>query len=129
MRRDVTNAELEVLKALWDTGGATIRELTDRLYPDGRTSHYATVQKLLDRLHGKGCVARSPQGRANVYSARVNRPELIAHRLRETADKLCEGSLAPLLTQLVETRDLDPDELSALKNLVDRLEPRPEKEG
>ena len=49
-RPDVPDAELAVLKALWDQGEATIREIADRLYPGGETSHYATVQKLLDRL-------------------------------------------------------------------------------
>ena len=41
-RRNVTDAELEVLKLLWDRGPSTIRQLTDRLYPDGGTAHYAT---------------------------------------------------------------------------------------
>ena len=47
-RTDVTDAELAVLKELWAEGPSTIRKLADRLYPGGTTSHYATVQKLLD---------------------------------------------------------------------------------
>ena len=60
--QDVTDAELAVLQVLWEQGPATIRQLTDRLYPEGKTSHYATVQKLLERLQAKGCVSRDRGG-------------------------------------------------------------------
>jgi len=119
--RDVTDAELEVLRALWDDGEATIRALADRLYPGGGTSEYATVQKLLERLEDKGHVARRAEGRSNVFSARVKREELVARRLRDTAEKLCDGSLTPLLTHLVSAGRLSQDELVELRRMVDRL--------
>jgi predicted transcriptional regulator len=119
--RDVTDAELEVLRALWDDGEATIRALADRLYPGGGTSEYATVQKLLERLEDKGHVARRAEGRSNVFSARVKREELVARRLRDTAEKLCDGSLTPLLTHLVSAGRLSQDELLELRRMVDRL--------
>jgi BlaI family transcriptional regulator, penicillinase repressor len=119
--RDVTDAELEVLRALWDDGEATIRALADRLYPGGGTSEYATVQKLLERLEDKGHVAHRAEGRSNVYRPRVGREELVARRLRDTAEKLCDGSLTPLLTHLVSAGRLSPDELHELRRMVDRL--------
>ena len=118
----VTDAELTVMKALWERGTSTIRELTSDLYPGGGASHYATVQKLLDRLEAKSCVRHRPRGRVNVYTASRARQDLIAHRLRETADKLCEGSLTPLLTQLVGSARLSKDQLAELRKLVDRME-------
>ena len=119
--RDVTDAELEVLRALWDDGEATIRALADRLYPGGGTSEYATVQKLLERLEDKDHVDHRPEGRQNVYRARVRREDLVARRLRDTAEKLCDGSLTPLLTHLVSAGRLSPDEIVELRRLVDRL--------
>lgn len=118
---DVTEAELAVLKALWRRGSATIRELTGELYPAGGTAHYATVQKLLERLDGKGHVSRERRGRAHVYRARVGRGELISRRLQATADSLCEGSLTPLLTHLVGAARLTPEDVSALRELVDGI--------
>lgn len=118
--RDVTDAELDVLRALWDIGPATIRALTDRLYPSGGTSEYATVQKLLERLEGKGHVARTAEGRQNVYRATVEREELVARRLRDTAEELCDGSLTPLITQLVSAGKLSREELRELRRMVDR---------
>jgi predicted transcriptional regulator len=119
--QDVTDAEREVLRALWDHGPAPIRALADRLYPGGGTSEYATVQKLLERLEDKGHVARKAEGRQHVFSARMRREDLVARRLRETAEQLCDGSLTPLLTHLVTTARLSREELRELRRLVDRL--------
>jgi len=121
----ITDAELQVLKTLWDEGPATIRHLADRLYPGGQTAHYATVQKLLERLEAKGCVRRSRRERVNVFSATVDRRTLIARRLKRTADQLCAGSLTPLLTQLAGTARLSRRELAELRELIDRLARRP----
>ena len=119
-RTSVTDAELQVLKTLWELETATIRQLTDRLYPAGGTSHYATVQKLLERLESKSYVRRRQRDRVNVFKAMVDRSALIAGRLRETADRLCDGSLTPVLTQLVSSAALSTGELEALRELVER---------
>jgi predicted transcriptional regulator len=115
----VTDAELEVLRALWQGGPLAIRQLVDAVYPRGGTSEYATVQKLLERLEDKGYVSRSRDGRRFLFAAQVGRDELVARRLRSTADQLCEGSLTPLLTHLVSAGDLTQDELEHLRRLVE----------
>jgi BlaI family penicillinase repressor len=122
VRKSVPDAELAVLRVLWKTGEATIREIADRLYPGGTTSHYATVQKLLQRLRERGFVERREGGRAHVFTALVARDELIRRRLRDAADKLCEGSLTPLLTQLVKAQSWDAAEIRELRELVERLD-------
>jgi len=121
-KHDVTDAELAVLKELWALGASTIRELTDRLYPGGATAHYATVQKLLERLESKRCVKRRGRGRANEYRATVQVGDLIDHTLRGAAARLCDGSLAPLLTHLVNATRQDPEQVEELKRLVQRLD-------
>ncbi|MBV9122830.1 MAG: BlaI/MecI/CopY family transcriptional regulator, partial [Planctomycetes bacterium] len=52
--RDVTDTELAILEVLWERGQATRRQLMDALYPGGGPAQYATIQKLLERLEGKG---------------------------------------------------------------------------
>jgi predicted transcriptional regulator len=121
-RPDVTDAELAVLKELWSLGPSTIRELVDRLYPGGTTAHYATVQKLLERLERKRCVKRRGRGRANEYRAAVEVGDLIDHTLRGAAARLCDGSLTPLLTHLATASRLKTDEVEELKRLVRRLD-------
>src|SRR5207253_2491412 len=102
--QDVTDAELAVLNVLWDGGPATIRQITDALYPQGGVSKYATVQKLLERLESDGYVLRDRTASVHVFAAAVSRDELIGRRLRSLADKLCGGSLTPLLSQLLQAR-------------------------
>jgi BlaI family penicillinase repressor len=120
--KDVTDAELAVLQVLWDGGPATIRQMTDVLYPRGGVSKYATVQKLLDRLEAAGYVRRDRAGAVNVFAAAVGRDDLIGRRLRSLADKLCGGSLTPLLSQLIQSRPLSAEERRSLRTLIDELD-------
>jgi BlaI family penicillinase repressor len=120
---DVPDAELAVLRALWDKGPATIRQLTDALYPGGNEAHYATVQKLLDRLEAKGCIARDTTARAHSFRATVDRQDLIGRQLQTVAEKLCEGSMTPLLTHLVRAKRLKQTEWEELRKLIDELAP------
>lgn len=119
---DVTTAELAVLERLWAAGSATIREITDSLYPGGTQAQYATVQKLLERLAAKGWVAREKADRVHRYRPRADREALIGRRLRDTAEQLCEGSLTPLLTHLVRAGSLTADEIDDLRRLVEGLD-------
>jgi predicted transcriptional regulator len=125
LRADATDAELAVLKTLWATGASTIRDLADELYPGGSAAHYATVQKLLERLEAKGCVERQAVGRAHTFRATVDVDQLIEHRLRDTAAKLCDGSLTPLLTHLVRASRLSETELDELQRLIGDAEDPP----
>ena len=124
MIHDVTDAELAVLRVLWEQGSATIRQLTGRLYPSGTDAQYATVQKLLERLEGKGHVARDRGGHAHLFAARTGRDALVGHRLRATAEKLCGGLMGPLLTHLVRAEELSLHERQELRALIDDLDRR-----
>jgi predicted transcriptional regulator len=127
--QDVTDAELAILEVLWDQEPATIRQLTDRLYPDGGSAHYATVQKLLERLEAKGFVSRHRQPNAHTFAAGVDRDELIGRRLQATAERLCGGSWTPLLMHLVKARKLSARERQELRNLIDELDQKSKSKG
>lgn len=125
--QDVTETELSLLQLLWDGGSATIRRLTDVLYPGGGTAQYATVQKLLERLEAKGCVRRERTPPAHTFTALIGRDDLIGQRLQDMAEKLCGGSLTPLLTHLVRTKQLTARERQELRNLIDELDSKGKK--
>jgi predicted transcriptional regulator len=120
--QDLPDAELSVLQTLWERGPSTIRQLTDALYPSGTEAHYATVQKLLERLESKGCVSRDRSSWAHVFRAILDRDELIGRRLQAVAEKLCGGSLTPLLTNLVRSKRLTPRERREIRKLMDELD-------
>ncbi|NQT12023.1 MAG: BlaI/MecI/CopY family transcriptional regulator [Planctomycetes bacterium] len=117
--RDATQAEQTVLEALWDLETATIRQLTDRLYPNGTASNFSSVQKLLERLEAKGFVRRERTGSVHVFHALVDRQELVGRRLKAVAESLCDGSLTALVEHLIEAHDLTPDDRRSLQELID----------
>jgi predicted transcriptional regulator len=116
--QDITESELAVLRILWDREWATIRQLTDILYPQGEAAQYATVQKLLDRMEAKGCVRRDRTMFVHVFQPVLDRDELIGRRLRSLAEMLCDGSLTPLLTHLARANDLTVDDRLALRAII-----------
>lgn len=120
--QDVTEAELAILQALWERGPATIRHLAETVYGDASASAYATVQKLLERLEAKECVTRDRTGNVHAFRASLDREQLIGRRLRAVADSLCGGSIAPLLTHLVERESLTDKERKELRALINKLD-------
>lgn len=117
---EVSNAELRVLQSLWDHGPSTIRQLTERLYAAVTAAHYATVQKLLERLEKDEYAARDRSDTPHVFRAAVTRDGYIGGRLRVMAEKLCGGSLTPLLTHLIKTEALSAKERSELRRLLEK---------
>lgn len=116
----LTDAEFAVLEPLWHSGPQTIRQLTATLYPQQSVSDYATVQKLLERLEVKRCVRRDRSRAAHVFRAAVEREELIDDELQKIADRLCDGSLVPVLHQLVARTRLSREERQRLRKLLDQ---------
>ena len=120
--QDVTEAELALMRRLWDAKRASIRQLTDALYPGGGPAQYATVQKQLERLEAKGMVRRDRSLFVHVFEPAVDRDALIGRRLRSLAEKLCGGSLVPILSHLARTKSLSAAERKALRELIEEGE-------
>lgn len=120
IRPDLSEAEREVLKALWEHGPGTVRQLNDVLNRRGRSWAYTTVSTLLQRLQAKGCVASDTSGLAHVFRAAASREELLDLRLKELADELCEGASAPLVLALVQGGRFTPEEIARFRRLLDQ---------
>jgi len=116
----LTDAEFAVLEPLWRQGPQTIRQLTAALYPEQSVSDYATVQKLLERLEAKRCVRRDRSQAAHVFRTAIEREALIDGQLQEIADRLCDGSLVPVLNQLVRRTRLSAKDREQLRKLLDQ---------
>jgi predicted transcriptional regulator len=76
----------------------------------------------LERLEAKGFVHRDRSSWPHVFAAALDREGLIGLRLRAMAEKLCGGSLTPLLTHLVQAERLSSEERQALRARLDELE-------
>lgn len=121
-RPDISAAEMDVLKTLWDQGLATVRDLEEALRRRGRRWAYTTVQTLLLRLQTKGYVGSDKSGAAHVYKAVVSRDRLLRQRLKQLANELCEGTTSPLVQALVEGQRFSPEEIEEFRRLLDQLE-------
>ena len=127
--KSISETELEVLKALWLDGPMTVRELLGVLHGQGRSWAYTTAQTLLNRLLEKGYVKTktTKRGRAHVFEPTVSRDELLVQELGELADRVCEGTAAPLVHCLVQGKRLTTEEIGEFRRLLDDLEAVPPK--
>jgi BlaI family transcriptional regulator, penicillinase repressor len=115
----LSEAEREVLRALWDHGPGAIREIRSMLTDRGRNWAYTTVATLLQRLQVKHYVASDSSILPHVYHATVSREELLDRRLKDAAAELCDGQAAPLLLALVQANRFSPEELARFRHLLD----------
>jgi len=121
-QHDLGSAELEVLKALWEVGPTTVREVLNHLHLHGRRVAYTTVQTLLTRLEQKRYVASDKSDLAHVFRARVSRERVTRSRLKTLLTQLYDGAAGPLVLQLMRTERLTPDEIEELQKLIERLD-------
>jgi predicted transcriptional regulator len=118
-RPGLSESERAVLKALWDHGPGTVREINELLETRGRQWAYTTAATLLQRLVAKGYAIGDATVMPHVYRAIVSRDDLLDSRLRDAADELCDGQSAPLVLALVKGGRLSTDELARLRRLLD----------
>src|SRR6266566_4566876 len=82
-----TEAELELMDILWDSGACTVQGIVDRL-PPSRPLAYTTVQTVLNVLHRKGGVRRKLRDRAYHYEAAISRFDAASTALGDLVHKL-----------------------------------------
>jgi predicted transcriptional regulator len=116
----LANAELALMELLWEEDGPlTARALRERLYPDASKAQHGTVQRLLQRLEEKGLVSRDRELGVNLFAAEVGRQEYAGSQLETLAERLTGGSLAPLITHLLDEKKLSPKEIARLRKLLE----------
>ncbi|MFM7116089.1 MAG: BlaI/MecI/CopY family transcriptional regulator, partial [Planctomycetota bacterium] len=113
----LANAELSLMELLWDHARLTARQIQDRLYGESDRSQHGTVQRLLQRLEDKGFVRRERGEGAQEFIPLMTREDYASSQLESLAERLTGGSIAPLLTHLIEQKRLSKAELRRLRDL------------
>lgn len=119
---DLGDAELGVLKVLWDHGPATVREVLTHLHDQGRHVAYTTAQTLLTRLEHKQFVRSNKSDFAYVYRARVTRDRVTRSRLDTLVKQLYDGAVGPLVLQLIRSERFTAEEVDELQQLIEDLD-------
>jgi|SRR3954447_25424102 BlaI family penicillinase repressor len=114
-----TEAELELLRILWETEPATVRDIYDRLN-EKRASGYTTVLKMLQIMTAKGLVVRDEANRAHVYRAAMSQDAMQSRMLRDLSMRLFSGSAAQLALHALAMEPASQNELDEIRALIER---------
>src|SRR6188472_1028456 len=113
-----TDAELAILRILWDRGPSTVRQVHDRLAYE-RQAAYTTALKLLQIMTEKGLVERDERDRTHVYRARLSEETTQRQLVRDLLDRAFGGSATKLVMQALATKRASADELKTIRNAID----------
>ena len=118
-----TDAELAILRVLWDRGPSTVREVHEALR-SSQSSGYTSVLKLLQIMTDKGLVVRDETNRAHVYGPKLSEQRTQLQLLSDLVDRAFAGSSAKLVLQALSGRRATREELRDIRALLDQLEER-----
>lgn len=120
-RRRPTEAELGILRVLWEGGPRSVRDI-QRILNESRPTGYTTVLKLMQIMTEKGLVERDESQRPQIYRARYSQEHTQRQLLRDLLDRAFGGSVKELVLQALATKRSTPEELEAIEKLLDRFE-------
>jgi predicted transcriptional regulator len=113
-----TDAELAILRILWDRGPSTVRQVHDVLGLE-RQAAYTTALKLLQIMTEKGLVERDERDRSHIYRARLSEETTQRQLVRDLVDRAFGGSASKLVMQALATRRASPEELRDIRKAID----------
>lgn len=128
-RLPMSDAELEVLKILWDWGPLPVRDVLAKLSGLGQEWSRSTVITLLQRLEKKGYVQSDKSQFAFVFRAVVSREDEMRARMNVLASELCEGEPLPLMLAFTQQHRFSAEELARFRKMIDAIEPQEKKRG
>ncbi len=117
----LTPAELGVIKVLWKQGELSAREVHDRLAA-AQGWAYSTTRTTLERMVGKGLLAKRPFHGLHLYEPKVSRAAGLARLVQDFARQALEGSHVPVVSLFAESGTLSGDEIAELRALLDEYE-------
>ena len=113
-----TDAELAILRILWDRGPSTVRQVHEILGRE-RPAAYTTALKLLQIMIEKGLVERDERDRTHVYRARLSEETTQRQLVRDLVDRAFGGSSMKLVMQALATRRASAEELRDIRKAID----------
>ncbi len=113
----LTEAEWQIMKALWEKHPATAREVMDRL-PAGVKWAYTTIKTMLTRLVEKRAVSEAKQGNISLYDPLISQRKARLSAFRSLLETAFDGAMGPLVHFLVEEEQLTPKQKKELARLA-----------
>jgi predicted transcriptional regulator len=120
MAEKISDAEFEVLDALWEAAPAAASDIANRLKRRKDWSAQ-TVKTLLARLVEKGAVAHAPDGRRYLYRPVLSKDAYARDAARSFVDRLFDGRAAPLVANLAGSGRLTKEDIAELEAILKEL--------
>lgn len=117
-----TDAELQILRVLWQRGASTVREV-QQLLNETKPTGYTTVLKMLQIMTEKGLVRRDEKQRAHVYEARLAQHQTQRQMVTDLLNRVFDGSASNLLLHALASKEsASREELTQIREILDELE-------
>ncbi len=116
-----TDAELAILRVLWERGSSTVRDVHEELNSN-RPTGYTTALKLLQIMTKKGLVNRDETHRTHIYQAALTEAQTQKQLVSDLLDRAFGGSAQKLVMQALATKKTSPEELAQIRRLLKELE-------
>jgi len=113
----LTEAEWQIMKALWEKHPATAREIMERL-PAGVKWAYTTIKTMLTRLVEKQVVSEAKQGNTSLYDPLISQRKARLSAFRALLETAFDGAMGPLVHFLVEEEQLSPKQKRELAKIM-----------
>ena len=121
MTKRISEAELDVMEALWGHADAlTATEVAERV-PQERGWSLPTVKTMLSRLVAKDAVRHRQDGRRYLYSPAIERADYVGGESQRMVERLFGGKLSPLVAHLADSDALDADDVAEIEKLLKAL--------
>lgn len=117
----LSEREWTVLSALWESGGAALGNLVDRLYPETGWSRN-TVLTYLTRMEAKGLVTIDKERYPHIYRAAQDRAACQAQERHSFLQRVYQGSAGDLVAAFLKEEPISPEERDKLRRLLDEME-------
>jgi predicted transcriptional regulator len=114
-----TDAELDILAALWRLGPATVREVHESL---NKTSTYTTTLKQMQVMAEKGLVIRSERFRSHVYEAAIQKEQTQKQLIGDLLTRAFEGSARELMLGALSAKPASKQELADIRRMIEAFE-------
>ena len=112
-----TDAELAILRVLWERGPCTVRQVHESLL-EARDTGYTTTLKLMQIMAEKGLLTRDESLRTHVYSVRLTQDQTQRQLVSDLMNRAFGGSAAALVMQALNAQSATPEELAEIQQLI-----------
>jgi predicted transcriptional regulator len=119
----LTEAEWQIMNALWQNQPATTRQIVNRL-PEDVNWAYTTVKTMLTRLAEKKVVKESKNGNVAFYEPVLSRQKARRSALKSLVNQAFDGALTPMMQFLLDNDHLSKKQLSELESLIKKKRAR-----